>query len=130
MSTIQKPAPVIAPEIVEELRILPVEEKQVIIHCCFPAEAALGSLIRIWPSTFLVDEVSGSRSRLVHAENISFTPMWTEVPPFRDYWFTLIFEGLPADCKQFDLQEMIAEEGGFFVQNIRRNQTDVYRVRV
>lgn len=120
--------PILLPELLEQA--LTLEEKQVIVHCCFPASPDFGSLIRIWRSTFLLDEHTGHRSTLVHAENITFYPWWTEVPPMRDFWFTLIFSGLPADCKSFHLKEIIPQEGGFFISNIRRNSSDVYRVMI
>ncbi len=126
--------PVQAPEIVQEvltaLHPKIEEEKQVIVHCCFPASIYEGNLIRIWHTTFLIDEVLGHKSNLIHHENISLFPYWTEVPPFKDYWFTLIFSGLPRDCKNFDLKEELPEEGGFLVKNIKRNATDVYRVKI
>ena len=37
-------------------------------------------LVRIWQSTFLIDKASGNKSTLVHAENITFAPVWTIVP--------------------------------------------------
>jgi hypothetical protein len=78
----------------------------------------------------LIDNALGHRSSLIHHENISLFPYWTEVPPFKDFWFTLVFTGLPKDCKIFDLQEIISEEGGFHVKNIKRNGSDVYRVKL
>ena len=67
---------------------------------------------------------------MIHAENISISPYWTPVPFMKDFWFTLIFSGLPKDCKSFDLKEVIPEEGGFFVESIKRNTSDVYRVKI
>ena len=128
METLVKPD--IAKEILEMLKPETLEEKQVIVHCCFPASPMWGNLIRIWPSTFLIDKKSGHESKLMYAENIAVFPYWTEVSPMKDFWFTLIFSGLPKDCKSFDLQEMIPEEGGFWVQNIKRNSSDVYRVKI
>lgn len=122
--------PKIAEDILQSLQPKVEEEKQVIVHCCFPAAAQFGNLIRIWQSTFLIDESNRHKSKLIHAENITIFPFWTEVPPMKDYWFTLVFSGLPKDCKIFDLKEIIPEEGGFFVQGIRRNETDVYRVKI
>ncbi len=122
--------PKIAPEILEALKTKSEEEKQVIVHCCFPASPFFGNLIRIWPSTILMDENSGHESRLIHSENISLFPYWTEVPPMKDYWFTLVFSGLPKDCLSFDFKEVIPEEGGFFVKNIKRNSTDIYRIKI
>lgn len=128
MPTTDKPK--IAEEILQSLRTKTLEDKQVIVHCCFPGSAAFGNLIRIWQSTFLVDDTIGHRSHLIHAENIAVFPYWTEVPPMKDFWFTLVFTGLPKECKQFDFMEVIPEEGGFFVQNIRRNESDVYRIKI
>ena len=87
-------------------------------------------LIRIWKTTFLVDSDSATRSKLVHAENISLAPVWTQIPNGGVYAFLLIFSGLPKSCKQFDLVEEIPEPGGFFIQNISRNETDVYHIDV
>ncbi|MBH1960421.1 MULTISPECIES: hypothetical protein [Chryseobacterium group] len=128
MPTITKPE--ICQEILEALQTEIQEEKQVIVHCCFPATFYDGSLIRIWRSTFLVDERLKHKSSLIHHENISIFPYWTAVPPMQDYWFTLVFSGLPKDCTSFDLREEIPEEGGFLVKNIKRNGTDVYRVKL
>jgi len=122
--------PLIAKELLESLQTKIEEEKQVIIHCCFPASPFLGNLIRIWHSTYLFDNQSEHRSKLIHAENISISPYWTPVPFMKDFWFTLIFSGLPKDCKSFDLKEVIPEEGGFFVESIKRNSSDVYRVKI
>ncbi len=128
MTTIEKP--IIAPKILQELEAKVNEEQQVIVHCCFPATPFIGNLIRIWRSTFLIDRLSGNKSKLIHTENISIFPYWTEVPPMKDYWFTLIFSGLPKDCKTFDLKEVIPQEGGFYIPNIHRNSTDVYRIKI
>lgn len=128
MNTITKPT--IAPEILESLKTKIEEEKQVIVHCCFPASAFPGNLIRIWPTTILIDEISGHRSKLIHHENISLFPQWTEVPMLKDFWFTLVFSGLAKDCTSFDLMEIIPEEGGFHVPNIKRNSSDIYRIRI
>lgn len=122
--------PIIDEKILEDLQSKINEEKQVIVHCCFPASPFWGNLIRIWKSTFLIDTVSGSKSALIHNENISLYPYWTEVEPMKDYWFTLVFTGLPKDCTQFNLVEEIPQEGGFFIQNIKRNSTDIYRVKI
>lgn len=127
-TTISKPK--IAEEILEMLKAKTEEEKQVIVHCCFPATAFFGNLIRIWPSTFLIDRNSVHKSHLIHTENISVFPYWTEVSPMKDFWFTLVFSGLPKECESFDLKEEIPEEGGFFVKNIRRNNSDVYRIKI
>jgi len=122
--------PVIVKELLESLQTEIQEEQQVIVHCCFPASPFLGNLIRIWHSTYLFDNQSDHKSRLIYAENITIYPNWTAVPFMKDFWFTLIFSGLPKDCKSFDLKEVIPEEGGFFVESIKRNSSDIYRVKI
>lgn len=128
MTTIAKP--IISEKLLEALQPKVAVEKQVIVHCCFPATASSDMLIRIWPSTFLVDESLSHKSTLIHHENISLFPYWTEVPPMKNYWFTLIFSGLPKECKSFDLKEVIPQEGGFWIKDIKRNGTDVYKVKI
>lgn len=120
--------PKIAPEVYQELRHSLEEEKQVIVHCSFLNENMIGNLIRIWPSTYLIDSKTGSRSQLLFWDNISVFPYWTEVPPVKEYRFTLIFSGLRGDCEVFDFVEEIPEAGGFLVKGIQRNDTDVYHI--
>lgn len=122
--------PIIAKELLESLQTKIEEEKQVIVHCCFPASPFLGNLIRIWNTTYLVDNTSSHKSKMIHAENITIYPNWTAVPFMKDFWFTLIFSGLPKDCKSFDFKEIIPEEGGFFVKSIKRNGSDIYRIKI
>jgi hypothetical protein len=103
------------------------EDSYVYVHCYFDNPHD-GSLIRIWKTTFLMDLVSGTRSKLVHAENISFAPVWTLIPDRTAFSFLLIFSALPKSCTQFDLIEEIPQPGGFHVKNIQRNQQDVYHI--
>jgi hypothetical protein len=99
------------------------------VHCHF--DNIYGEmLIRIWRTTFLIDKSSSSRSGLLHAENITYAPLWTMVPVKSKYTFLLIFGGLPRSCKVFDLVEEIAQPGGFHITNIRRNDKDVYHVDI
>ncbi|CAA7387576.1 type 1 periplasmic-binding domain-containing protein [Chryseobacterium fistulae] len=122
--------PFIAKELLESLQPKIDEEKQVIVHCCFPASPFLGNLIRIWHTTYLFDNHSEHQSKLIYADNITIFPHWTHVPFMQDFWFTLVFSGLPKECKSFNLKEVIPEEGGFFVESIVRNSLDVYRVKI
>lgn len=104
------------------------EENTVIVHCTY--NPIFGGSIRIWNSTFLIDKASGERSKLLHAENITYAPAWTPTPAGKKFRFTLIFSGLPKGCEFFDLLEDIPEAGGFFIQNIKRNKDDVYHVNI
>jgi hypothetical protein len=116
------------PDLKDELLSQVHEEGTVIVHCLFNAFVDAG--IRIWPTTFLVDSSTGERSRLLHAENITYAPLWTAIDSGKSYRFTLIFSALPKSCTFFDLLEDIPQPGGFFVHNIKRNKSDIYQVRV
>ena len=102
------------------------EEKQVTVHCKYIGS----SRIRIWKSTFLCAHNSSHRSKLIHVDNITLYPEWTPLEKVKKTGFTLIFNGLPKDCDQFDLVEDIPEPGGFIVRNIKRNNSDVYLIEV
>ncbi|MBL0339811.1 MAG: hypothetical protein IPP71_02185 [Bacteroidetes bacterium] len=117
-------------EKIEKVVVVPlheVEEKGiVIVHCHYEGEGA----VRIWRSTFLIDQSGAHRSRLLHVENVSLAPQWTLVGQGVEHHFTLYFEGLPKSCKVFDLHEIIPQPGGFFIADIVRNQEDVYRIEI
>jgi hypothetical protein len=113
------------PEI--EVATLTEEERQVIVHIHFLAFP--GALIRIWSSTFLIPSDSDSgKVPLVHAENITYGPQWTQLLSYGVFSFSLIFSGLPKGCRKFDLVEEIEESGAFFFPDIERNETDVYHL--
>lgn len=101
------------------------EESQVIIHCSYTSSSWCDR-IRIWKSTFLYAKNSSHRSELVHIENISMYPTWTDITLDETLNFTLVFTGLPEHCKHFDMIENIPEPGGFEFKNIERNNSDVY----
>lgn len=105
------------------------EESQVIVHCSYTG-TILGDGIRIWESTFLYANDSTHRSKLVHHENITLFPVWTWLKEGQEINFTLIFTGLPKNCKHFDFIEKIPEPGGFEVRNIKRNKSDVYVIEL
>lgn len=107
-----------------EAKTLESEERQTIVHCVI-ANNEENYAYRIWPSTYLIEHGTGKRVKLITAYNISFAPEWT----INDgKGFTLIFGGLSKSCKVFDLKEIIPQAGGFEVNNIPRNNTDVYQV--
>lgn len=116
-------------ETVVEEKTIELEASHVYVHCYFN-NTVKDMLIRIWKTTFLVDKNSAHRSKLVHAENISFAPQWTVIPENKLFQFLLIFEGLPNGCEMFDLVEDIPQPGGFFVADIMRNKKDVYHVYI
>jgi hypothetical protein len=105
------------------------EESQLIVHCSVTGSMQ-GYAIRIWKSTFIYAKDSSHISKLLHFENITLYPEWTILENGKEHRFTLIFSGLPKDCKHFDLIEKIPHDGGFEVKNIARNKRDVYLVNL
>lgn len=101
-------------------------EQLVVVHCKYKAQSF--DNVRIWPSTFLFPHNSAHKSHLIHAENISYFPFWQVVPAGTTLHFTLIFTALPKDCQKFDLIEITTGLGSFRVENIERNDADIYSV--
>jgi hypothetical protein len=123
-----KPCIVVDPKVTDEILAQVEPEGTVIVHCTFTAVISTG--IRLWHSTFLVDKVSGHQSKLLHAINIPFAMTILPVKTGTTARFTLIFSALPKDCKVFDLIEIVQTPDmmGFTAYNIKRNNSDVYRV--
>jgi hypothetical protein len=122
-----KPAPEV--EVLTETKTDVQQESHVYVHCYFN-NTHNDMLIRIWRTTYLVDNASGSKSQMIHVENISYAPEWTLIPDKKLFHFLLIFEALPKSCSSFDLVEDIPQPGGFHVEGISRNNTDVYHINI
>jgi hypothetical protein len=116
------------PDLLEQAQAYPFLEQQVIVHCEFNPGIFWGPRLRIWPTTYLIPKGGTSKSKLIHAEHISFYPEWTPIKRLQVHRFTLIFEGLPQDCTTFDLVEEIPEPGGFEVHDITRLPSDIYTI--
>ncbi|MEZ4972846.1 MAG: hypothetical protein R2820_06020 [Cyclobacteriaceae bacterium] len=124
-----KAKPEVDIDILEKIQPGSLEDSYVYVHCrCHNAGDDL--LVRIWRSTFLIDQTSSDKSQMIHAENITIAPQWTIVPRNSTHNFLLVFCSLPSTCKVFDLVEQIPQPGGFEVRGIRRNESDVYRISI
>lgn len=120
--------PTFKPDVSFKPKLYLFEEKVTIVHCTYVfADSPAPAAIRIWPTTYLVQD-DGKRKKLLQAFNIASFPEWKLVNS--GHRFTLIFEGLDKDCKVFDLLEDIPEPGGFKIENIQRNNTDVYWLNI
>ena len=124
---IKRQKPKFKPEVEFRVQAEVLLEKSTIVHCRLSGDYEYPAAIRIWPTTFLVQD-NGDRKKLLHAYNIAPYPNWKIVN--EGHVFTLIFEGLDKNCLLFDLLEDIPEIGGFKFENIKRNDTDVYWVDV
>ena len=122
-----KVKPAVDHKVLESIEPATLEDSYVYVHCSFDNSNS-DALIRIWKTTFLVDHVSGVKSQLIHAENISIAPLWTIIPDKSVYNFILIFSALPKSCRIFDLIEEIPQPGGFYIKDIPRHALDVYHV--
>lgn len=112
----------------EKVGTLEEVERQTIVHCSHFMNPGDG--IRVWRTTFLIESPSGKKRKLLHAENITMHPTWTVADKSGFHRFTLYFEGLSKTCSSFDLVEEIPQPGGFFIKDIIRNNSDVYKVEI
>lgn len=124
-----KVKPTVETDVLTQIDPQTLEDSHVYVHCYYKNEMD-EMLIRVWRSTYLIDRISGVRSELIHAENISYALQWTVIPGKITFSFLLIFTALPKDCTVFDLLEDIPQAGGFFVSGIKRNALDVYHVDI
>ena len=99
-------------------------EKQVIVRSWLSISLPL----RIWPTTYLICNQTGKRSKLIYTENIAKYPYWKRLMPGER--FVMVFEALPDKCLTFDLYEDIPEPGEFHIKNILRNKLEVYDVPI
>jgi hypothetical protein len=116
----------IAPELLEQINTQ--EEKQVILHGIVKGFPNMDGNVRVWPTTYLIPKGSNMKCKIVHYFNIAMHPQYYFIRSNETLRFTLIFEGLPADCTSFDLVEIISEPYAFEVRDIQRNEEDVYTV--
>lgn len=116
----------IAPVLLEQINTQ--EEKQVIVHGLVKGHSSGECTVRVWPTTYLIPMGADKKCKILHHFNIVMYPQWQPLKANATLRFTLIFEGLPADCTSFDLVEIIPESGAFEVRNIQRNEEDVYTV--
>ncbi len=125
-----KPKVVIAEKIKQEIAEQEELEAQVVVHCQIQTPSNMPMGVRIWPTTFLLDNDSQHQSKLLHHENIPLVPQWKEIPPNTSYTFTLFFSALPQSCAKFHMVELITQSGGFEALNLLRNKLDVYYVKI
>jgi hypothetical protein len=116
-------------KILEEAKSESDVEKQVVVHCIIKS-ASYDMYIRIWKSTYLRDQNSSYKSKLLTWHNITGYPTWMTVKARTNAKFTLVFSALPKSCTSFDLFEDIPQGGGFYSSLISRNKSDVYSVNI
>jgi hypothetical protein len=121
MEKVASPATFIEPSLLQQIE----EERCIIVHCKI---LSYGGFVRVWKSTFLIEQNGTSRANLLFALDICVAPEWCYLEKEDGFsYFTLIFETLPKRVSAFVLQEVIPEPGGFISPLIQRNQTDVYQ---
>lgn len=116
----------IAPEIKNALSELSKVNSQVIIHCSINLDK--NAFVFLKKNTYLKANDGEHISQLVYYENISIDPVRTSFEKGMCN-FSLVFEGLPKDCKSFDLIEETQELCPFTKLNNKRNTSDVYIIK-
>ncbi len=127
---IDKPKVSVEADILLEIQNQIHEVGQVVLHFLFESGSE-DALIRIWQTSYLYDQHSDHVSDLVHAENITYFPIWTICNANNKHYFTLIFSGLPRNCLIFDFKEDCGGKfGAFQLKSILRNKSDVYYLKI
>ena len=119
----------IDPEVLTEIE----EEAQVVVHCSFYNDPSvyIGEIgVRVWKETFIIDEQTGIQNKMVNAFGIVYQPNWYFIKPGETKRFTMIFDALPKTCVSFTLAEIIPQSGAFVVKGIKRNNSDIYNVKL
>ncbi len=117
----------------EELLAELEEEGQVIVHCSLYNDPTIyaGEIgVRVWKETFLIDEQTGVMNQMVRAFGIVYQPDWHYVKSGQTKKFTMIFDALPKHCRTFTLAEIIPQPGAFIVKGIKRNNSDIYSIKL
>ena len=108
-------------------------ESQTIIHCMIKACEILqqGGWANISPNTYLINRQSDERLKLIYTENIPQAPHRHFFRHSNDcLYFTLVFQKLPETWTTFCLYEETALGDGFFVGEVPKNKSGVYRIRI
>jgi hypothetical protein len=109
------------------LSALRYDEAQVTLHIKFPTADWLAKMVD-WPTTFLLPEDGFQKSRLVALSTIASPSELREFATGINSSFSMVFTGLPEDCKSFYFWQDIYHSNGFYLKHIDRNETDVYQI--
>lgn len=108
-------------------------ESQTILHCKIRAFEMFqnGGWANIHPNTYLINQQSKERLKLIYAENIPYTPHRHFFHHPKDIlYFTLLFQKIPETWTTFCLYEETPLGDGFFVGEVPKNKSGVYRIRI
>lgn len=116
---------VLVPNILKSKLDASVKEGQTTIHCTVQTPASLS----IWQNIRLRTS-NGKYYKLTDVFKVSLYPKWIHIGTIGTYQFTLIFEPLDNAVTQFDMIENNPELGGVKMYRIKRNQRDVYNLKL
>lgn len=109
------------------------EESQTIIYCNYfaPEKYDDGGWVNINTTTFLINEKTGNKLKLIHVENVPVAPQRHHFSKTGEkIRFTLIFQGIPKSWERFSLSETALFGDGFVVKNILKNSTGIYEINI
>jgi hypothetical protein len=119
--------------IIESYKVQLAVESQTIIHCKIKAFEMFQHCgwANISPNTYLINRLSNERLKLIYAENIPHAPHRHFFRhPNDTLYFTLLFQKIPETWTTFCLYEETAMGDGFFVGEVPKNKSGIYRIRI
>jgi hypothetical protein len=103
-------------------------QKFTIVHGWYKADRS--TRITLSETTYLWDRELNFRSHLVYSDGMPIVPRELELCCEEVVSFTLYFEPLPPECKNFWFKEETDEPCAFYASDIMRNEEDIYRVEI
>jgi len=101
------------------------------LHCIYNATSKYinGGWVNMHKTSYLESDKSKVRLQMLNAIGVPLAPNKHHFNRVGEYLkFTLIFPAIPKDWKIFDLIEDCSGSNGFYIKNIPRNSTGVYKV--
>jgi hypothetical protein len=107
------------------------ENAQTTVFCNYISKTIYtnGGWINIYPTTYLVCEMESLP--LLHAFNVPVAPEKFHFEKAGQHKrFALIFPPVPKIWKTFSFLESCPHDGGFYYENIKRNDSGIYEINI
>lgn len=107
------------------------QEGYTILNCTYytPPKYAMGCWVKIYPTSYIVDSITGERLKMMNAINIPLEPERYYLKKVGDFLnFILVFPKMPTHWSSFNFIEQSDDNNGFSLLGIKKNSSGLYRV--
>ena len=109
------------------------EEAFTLLHCKYITSPKFqcGWWVNIYKTSYLKHMASNETLEMLHAIGIPYAPEKHYLQKFGDSLsFTLVFPKIPKHWDYFNFIEICNGEDGLSINNIKRNNSGIYRVKI